>query len=112
MSKSNFKSLLYQVFFQLSIIFTICKEEHYQLSNGYNGLQFFYYIFKNNQYKIQEDKTQIILIFADDNRSYLNIQLYLSKCSNSANENFYLYPKTFWLKSNNWYKLIYVGKIN
>ncbi|GBB92598.1 hypothetical protein RclHR1_02030001 [Rhizophagus clarus] len=53
------------------------------------GLKFFHYISKNNQCRIQGGQAHIISIPADDNGLCSDIQLYLSKRSLSADENFY-----------------------
>ena len=72
MSTSSPESLLYRVFFRLSIILAMRGGEHYQLkidqfkSDGHDGLQFFRYISKNNQRGIQGGNAQIISIPADD----------------------------------------------
>ncbi|GES97668.1 zinc finger MYM-type protein 2-like [Rhizophagus clarus] len=113
----NPEGLLYRVFFHLSIILAMQEGEHYQLKisqfkSDENGeLKFFCYISKNNQRGIQGRQAHIILIPAEDNGPYSDIQLYLSKHPPSADENFYLQPNnTFWLETNIWYKIDHIGK--
>ena len=66
---------------------------------------------KNNQYRIQGGQAHIISIPADDNGSYSDIQLYLSKRPPLVDENFYLRPNnTSWLETNNWYKIAHIGE--
>jgi len=98
MATNNPESLLYRVFFRLSIILAMRGGEHYQLkinqfkSDENGGLKFFRYISKNNQRGIQGGQAHIISIPADDNGPCSDIQLYLNKRPPSADENFYLQP--------------------
>ncbi|PKY59675.1 hypothetical protein RhiirA4_482629 [Rhizophagus irregularis] len=116
-SKITPESLLYHVFFHLSIILAMRKGEHYQLKinqfksyeNG--GLKFFCYISKNNQRRIQDGQAHIILIPVDNNGLCSDIQLYLSKHPPLDDENFYLQlNNTSWLETNIWYKTNHVEK--
>src|SRR6266498_4626030 len=101
MCTTNPESLLYRIFFRLSIILAMRGGEHYQLkvdqfkSDGHDGLQFFRYISKNNQRGIQGGNAHIISIPADDNGPCSDIQFYLSKRPSSADEHFYLQPNPY-----------------
>ncbi|GBB85435.1 hypothetical protein RclHR1_11980003 [Rhizophagus clarus] len=115
-STSSPKSLLYCIFFHLSIILAMRGGELHQLKinqfkiDEHDGLQFFRYVSKNNQCGIKGGKAHTISIPADDNGPCTNIKYYLSKHPDLADDNFYLQPNPSWLENGIWYKTIHVGK--
>ncbi|CAG8795232.1 6134_t:CDS:2, partial [Gigaspora rosea] len=99
-------SLLYRIFFRLSIILAMRGGEHYELKveqfkpDEHGGFQFFRCISKNNQRGLQKGQAHIISIPYDNTGPCDDFWFYLSKRPDIADSRFSLQPESNWLDTD------------